>query len=378
MVIGFNAKAAFTNNKTGIDEYVYWVIKTLINRDFSGNKYIFYTDKLPKNQTLNDFFNAAIPDFIEIKVLQSKYLWTQGRLAYELFINPPDIFFTPAHVLPLTAPKKSVITIHDLAYEYYPELYSPFSPFGFHYLRQVTKSAVKRAAKIIAVSENTKKDIVNLYNINPLKISVIYHGAPQLKSQNKESERIQLKNADKNPYILFIGRIELKKNIKNLVLSFNLLNDKLLNSGHKTVGLYLVGNPGYGYEKIAQTINLSPYRKNIFLLGHLQGKEKENILKNAAALALVSYYEGFGLPIIEAQSAGVPIVCSAISSLPEVAGHGALFCAPNNIKAMADCFYKILTNHSIKTKLVKRGFENSNRFSWDKCVDETLETLLHW
>ncbi len=377
MVIGFNAKAAFTKNRTGVDEYVFWLIKTLIKYPLKGVKFIFYTDYLPKDKTLYDFFGVPIPKFIEIKVLQSKYLWTQGRLAIELLKNPVDVFFTPTHVLPLFAPKKSIVTIHDLAYEYYPELYNPFSPFGLHYLRFVTKYAVKKASKIIAVSENTKQDLIKLYQVNPSKIFVIYHGVPQLKNINKESEDIKPLKLDTTPYILFLGRIELKKNLKNLILAFNLLNDKLISLKFNPVKLVLGGLPGYGYLKILKVIQQSPYRDKIILTGHLQGGQKEQILKKASLLALVSYYEGFGLPIVEAQNAGVPVVCSSVASLPEIAGRGALFCPVNDIEAMQDCFFKILTDENTKNRLVKYGFENAKNFSWEKCINETLNVLLN-
>lgn len=382
MVIGFNAKAAFTPQRTGVDQYVYWFIKALINKPpHPENKFIFYTDKLPKNQTLSDLLDDQIPSFIQIKVMPAKYLWTQGRLAYELFKNPPDVFFTPAHVLPLTAPLKSVVTIHDLAFEYYPELYHPLS---VHYLKQVTKMAVYRAAKIIAVSENTKNDLINLYGVNTSKISVIYHGVPDFNIKQKEYKDIKLEHFQDlrqitgQPYILFIGRIELKKNIKNLIRSFNLLNEELKKRVKEPINLVLVGAPGYGYQAIMKFINASPFKENIFLTGHLQGSKKEAVLKNAKVLALLSYYEGFGLPVLEAQSVGVPVVCSANSSLPEVAGHGAMFCRVDDVKGIADAFYQVLTSNSLRIRLVKRGFENAKRFSWDQCVSQTLEVLLNW
>jgi glycosyltransferase involved in cell wall biosynthesis len=385
MVIGFNAKAAFTQERTGVDEYVFWFIKTLINKGQNFNhQFIFYTDKLLKTQTLEDIFGEKLPDFIKIKVIPSKYLWTQGRLAYELYKNPPDVFFTPAHVLPLTTPPRSVITIHDLAFLYYPELYNPFSPLGLHYLKSVTQNAVKRAAKIIAVSENTKNDLVNLLNVHPTKIFTIYHGAPQANPSIKKYQDISFEQNDKfkeifkNPYILFIGRIELKKNLKNLIRAFNLFTERFRNDKQKDVNLVLTGNPGYGYREILKFINQSPFKQNIFLTGHLQGQDKELILSKAKVLALISYYEGFGFPVLEAQSLGVPVVCSSVSSLPEVAGYGALYCRPDDINSIAKAFWDIFNNDDIALKLIKKGFENVKRFSWEKCVDETLEVLLNW
>lgn len=389
MVIGFNAKAAFTKNRTGVDEYVYWLIRTLIQKD-RGHQFIFYTDQLSKIKTVSDIFGTKLPDFIQIKIMPAKYLWTQGRLAYELYKNPPDVFFTPTHVLPFSAPKRSVVTIHDLAYEYYPELYNPFSPFGLHYLRYVTKYAAHKAAKIIAVSENTKYDLIKIYQVPQNKITVIYHGVPNSNTLPKINQDIfdqknKFSKIIENEYILFIGRIELKKNIKNLVRAFNLLKEKLASQEFgkqkkciKNIKLILMGDPGYGYNEILKFIDQSPYRKDIFLTGHLQDQEKEIILKNASLLALTSYYEGFGFPVVEAQNFGIPVVCSFTSSLPEIAGQGALFVEPNDVQLMASSFERIISDSLLRAKLIKKGFENVRRFSWQKCIDQTLEALLNW
>jgi len=309
-------------------------------------------------------------------------MWTQVRLASEMLLHQPDVLFIPVHVLPLVHPQNSVVTIHGLEYEYYPKMY-PWR--HLRYLRWSTKYALKNARKIIAVSENTKEDLIRLYGGEPEKIAVIHHGFSVSKQglslkDNLVSRTVLRGHSLKLPYILFIGRLEAKKNIQGIIKAFNLLKEKY-QVPHK---LALVGPKGGQ----GQSLGYSPCSKDcirgtvpvldsdqVIFTGYVSEQEKWSLLKNADMFVLPSFYEGFGMPILEAQAAGCPVVTSNVSSMPEIAGQGAILVEPKNIEQITQAMYKVIKDSQFKNDLITKGYENVKRFSWQKCAQETLKVL---
>ncbi|MFC1700983.1 glycosyltransferase family 4 protein [Patescibacteria group bacterium] len=350
MIIGINAMAALTWPRTGVEEYAYQLIKHLaMLKKSKKHRFLLYSGfrhdiKLPKN-------------FQFTKLRWPLPMWTQIRLAYEMFFNKPDILFIPVHILPLIHPKNSIVVIHGLEYEYYPEMYQKKH---LSYLRWSTKYALKNSRKIIAVSENTKKDLVNLYGGNPDKIKVVYHGVGDVSFISAKA-KIQF-----CPYILYIGRIEIKKNVQGLIQAFNLLKKKY-KIPHKLV---LAGCNGYGFDKILLQ------DKDIIFTGYVSEQQKWQLLKEADCFVFPSFYEGFGMPILEAQKIGCPVVCSNISSMPEVAGDGVALINPKSIEEISDGIYKIISDKIFKNGIIEKGYQNVKRFSWQKCAEETLKVII--
>ncbi|MBI3335070.1 MAG: glycosyltransferase family 4 protein [Candidatus Portnoybacteria bacterium] len=367
-MIGINAKPALQHPQTGLEEYAYQLITHLIReaRKRGLEKYLLlYAPSW-----------AGIPEeFLQVplKVVKSSRLWTQGRLALELFFSPPSLFFNPEQILPRFAPERSVITVHDLAYEMYPHLYPAWHR---RYLHIVTKRAIRKAKKIIAVSDRTKRDIAKFYGVPQRNIEVIYHGfsLPQdvlIKEVKSEINAFSLPTRE--PFFLYVGRIELKKNIMRLIDAFEIACQKLNNS----FSLVLAGPPGFGFNRIKKRIRASRAKKQIFLLGYIDSAIKHELYQHAFAFILVSLYEGFGLPILEAQSFGVPVIASGTSSLPEVLGQSALFANPQEPEEIAEKMYDIVKQPKMRRYLIKKGYENLTRFSWEKCAKETLDVLLN-
>jgi glycosyltransferase involved in cell wall biosynthesis len=380
MLIGINAIAAFRSPRTGVEEYTCQVIKHLaMLEEVKKYRFVLYTSEQRTANSEQYFLDFDLPRNFKIRQLNWPLpMWTQIRLATEMFFNQPDVLFIPVHILPLIHPKNSVVTIHGLEYEYYPEMY-PWQ--HLQYLRWSTKYALKHAQKIIAVSENTKKDLVELYGGKAEKIKVVYHGVEQGQcfgtSQGQScfvrtvpvlSQGLFLKSS----YILFTGRLEKKKNIDGLIRAFHLLKEEY-KVPHKLV---LVGPPGYGYRNPKYQILNTKYENDIILTGYVSEQEKWSLLKNADVFVLPSFYEGFGLPILEAQVAGSPVVTSNVSSMPEIAGEGAILVNPKDIEEIVEGIYKIIKDDSLKKDLIQKGYANAKRFSWQKCAQETLKILL--
>jgi len=384
MIIGINASAALKQPRTGVEEYCYQVIKHLtMLPEARAHRFFLYISKSDPNDPNfhpnypNKIFDFEVPKNFKIKELFWPFpMWTQLRLASEMLFNKPDTLFIPVHILPRFHPKNSVVTIHGLEYEYFPEYY----PFWFrNYLRFSTKYAVRYARKIIAVSENTKRDLVKLYGAQESGVEVIHHGVEiqnvNIKMRNNplrqsSSEASNVKFKIEKPYLFYVGRIELKKNIFGILEAYRILKEKY-KIPHELV---LAGVPGFGYEKIKPIIHDSKFI--IHELGYISEGEKQQLLANADIFLFPSFYEGFGLPILEAQASGVPVVSSNVSSVPEIAGNSALLVDPKNPEQIAQAVYKIIDDKALRDKLIELGFENVKRFSWEKCAKETLKILL--
>ncbi len=371
MKIAIDASRIDVSKKTGTEYYSFEIIKNLLLIDSSRkNQYIFYSRK-PISKLLSEFSG----NYFINKTISLPRFWTQIGLAWKMLKDKPDILFIPAHTIPWIHPKKTAAVIHGLEYEYFPDAYSFFEKF---HLQLTTKLALKWAKKIIVPSQSTKNDLIKFYRADPKQIEVIYHGFTA--SNQPACNAFGIANAGRPPatsrqpankYILFIGRLERRKNLVSLIQSFNFIKEKYKIS-HQ---LILIGKKGFGFKEIEKARENSPYKNDIILKDYVSEKEKKDLLKNADVFVFVSLYEGFGFPILEAMEAGVPIVASNNSSLSEIAGDAALLVNPQNTEEISQAIYKSLTDENLRKNLIEKGKENIKRFDWQKCAEETLEVL---
>lgn len=361
MVIGINASSALKKNPTGVEEYTFQIIKHLaMIPESKGHRFVLYFNRRLKSERLKEF--EKLPENFEIKFLSFPLLWTQIRLAWEMVGAKIDVLFIPVHTLPAVRPKKTVVTLHGLEYEFYPETY-PF--LHRQYLRWSTKYALRSATTIISVSENTKNDLIKLYGGGADKIKVIHHGV----NFSPTAPTV----AEKEKYLLYIGRLETKKNILGIIEAYNRLR---ADNAAISAKLMLAGHQGFGFSAINKAIKNSRFREDIIIKGYVSEAEKTKLLKGATAFLFPSFYEGFGMPVLEAQSCGVPVITSNTSCLPEIAGKGAAFVDPHNYRAISAAMERVLIDSSIRDHLVQAGFENVKKFSWEKCARETLGVIL--
>jgi glycosyltransferase involved in cell wall biosynthesis len=363
MKIGIDASRAFVKNRTGIEEYSYQVIKHLIPV-LKNDQVVLYIKKSQKSKVKSQNF----PDNWKLKVIRFPYLWTQIGLSLELLLHQINVLFVPAHVVPVIHSKNTVVTIHGLEYEFCPRAYSIFARF---YMRWSIKKSCQWARKIIAVSENTKKDLIKLYKVSENKIEVVHEGINQHQNSNIKAQVGNTKCEIKKPYLLFIGRLEERKNIVGIIRTFEILKGQY-KIPHELV---LAGNFGYGKEKIIEEIKNINYANDILIPGYVNEEEKWKLLKNADVFLFPTFYEGFGLPILEAQSIGVPVVASNNSSIPEVADNSALLINPKNPFEIAEAAYILISDYNFRNDMINKGYENVKRFSWEKCAEEIANTL---
>ncbi len=368
-----HAKSFLYKEKTGVERYVFELVSQLID--------IFENREKSKFAALVDVVVYIDGEFTSrqgliFKNIRCQRFWTIFGLSFEivktLLLNyfkrkySRIILFCPAHNFPLILPKERVVTIHGLEYEKAPFCYSFFHRW---YLRLVTKFSVKKATKIIAVSETTKSDLINLYKVESDKIKVIYHGIEKTKHSFKEWQKKDKK------YITFIGRIEYKKNLTNLIKSFNLIiKEKPVLAKYK---IFIGGTNGYGYNKIKDFI-VKNSKQIRFIDRYINDKEKNKILSQTGVFYFVSCYEGFGMPVLEMQSLRIPILVSKNGASSEIAGKGVLTADPYNCEDIKTKLKIILENKTVRRKLIKSGVYNLKRFNdWRSVAFDTLNYILN-
>lgn len=368
MKIGIDGSRAFLNRRTGIEEYSYQVIKHLLN-ELHDHEVVLYVRKNQSSKIKNQNADIkdgeiVIPANWRVRVVKMPRLWTQVGLAWEMLVRPVDALFVPAHTAPWIHPKNTVVTIHGLEYEFCPNAYSFWERL---YMRLSIKMSCKWAKRIISVSENTKWDLVQLYGVSEKKIDVVYEGYDlQIQNVNLKMQNDNKKSHVQEPYLLFVGRIEERKNIINTVEAFEIFKE-IYGEAHKLV---LAGKPGFGYDRIKNRIMESKFKDDIVELGFVNEEEKMELLRGAEVFSFVTSYEGFGIPILEAQSLGVPVVAARNSSIPEVAGDSAVLVDPRDPKSIARAYELLISDRSLREEIIKRGLENVKRFSWEKCAKE--------
>jgi len=423
MLIGIDASRANRDKKTGTEYYSYYLIRNLAKID-SENQYILYTDKPLTNGLINltstdDALRASDgqPIFDEqgYQILKSpfnnfkakvltwpfRFFWTLGRLSLEMIWHRPDVLFIPAHGLPLISPKKTLTTVHDIAFVRERGSYSTnqiISNVGFSrklvdflvrtltggkygantrdHLYWSTAHAVRSAKKIIAISEFSKQEIIDFYKTDPRRIIVVHNGfnnALCAKSCCRGENCDTLKRFGiSGPYFLYVGRLEKKKNTLGLVEAFALALAKNPSLPHKLV---LAGKASFGYDDINYAINEFRLGGRVIVTGWIEEKDLACFYSNTVSFIFPSKYEGFGIPLLEAMACGAPVIASELPVIKEIAGEAAYYFDPNDSNAIAKAMLKIAGEAELRKKLISAGTEQVKKFSWKKCAEETLAVI---
>lgn len=402
MTIGIDASRANRVYKTGTEWYSYYLIKNLAEIDHK-NRYILYTDQ-PLAEELAQIVRQHKNFTARCLKWPSHYFWTLGRLSLEMLFRRPRVLFVPAHSIPLIHPRRTITTIHDIAFKreggvyleqtvdrgshfwrsFLVSLIKHFSLFtgqGYKYdsttyLDWSTRYALRHAKKIITVSNYTKEEIERTYQVRSGKITVIHNGYNNLLyRKNDEPAKLKaiLEKYGLNfPYLLYVGRLEKKKNIPMLLEAFALLRE---NNPEIKTKLVLIGHAGFGYDEIKYIIEEYDLNSEVLLLGWVAEADLPHLHHGSQAFVFPSRHEGFGIPVIQALACGVPTAVSDIPVLREVAGEAALYFNKESKNDIAEKLKDIISDDKLRADLVRRGYERASHFSWRKCAEETLEAI---
>ncbi len=270
-----------------------------------------------------------------------------------------------AFVAPLICPCPTVVTVHDLSFALFPEF---FRGANSVYLRLFTRISCRRAVRIIAVSENTRADVIRLYGVPGERIEAIPHGVDSAFRPRPSAEVAEFRRARSLPehFILFVGTLEPRKNLGRLVEAF-----ARVRASANDLRLVLVGGKGWYYDPIFSAVERLNLQDSVIFAGYVPNSDLPMWYNAADAFAFPSHYEGFGMPVLEAMACGTPTVTSLASSLPEVAGDAALMVPPDDIHALADALYRTLTDTTLRQELRAKGIARAALFTWEETARRT-------
>ncbi len=357
-VVGIDASRAVSIAPTGTEAYSYHLIRALLAEADAPERVRLYFRSPPTSAPVPAALSSA-----EWRVMPFPRLWTHLRLSWEMARHPPDLLFVPAHVLPPVRPARTVVTIHDVGYRYFPQAH----PWRQRlYLDVSTRWNARVASRVLADSQATRDAITREYGTPADKISVVYPGYDGDLAPVRDPVRlaeVRARYAIPGDYVLYLGRIQPRKNLARLVMAFAQVLPH-----HPALTLVLAGPAGWCEADIHAQVREAGVEGRVRFPGYIAGEDKTALISGARLFAYPSLYEGFGFPVLEAQACEVPLLASAASSVPEVAGEGALLVDPLDTAAIATGMRRLLDDAPLCQHLVAQGRANLRRFSWKEAA----------
>jgi glycosyltransferase involved in cell wall biosynthesis len=362
MLVGVDASRALADRPTGTETYSRRLIQALLRLE-SCHRFRLYFRKAPPP----DLFPEA-----ELRTISFPRLWTHVRLAWEMARHPPDLLFVPAHVLPPIHPRRSLVTIHDLGYLMFPKAH----PWQQRlYLDVSTRWNAHAAAHVLTDSRATKSDLITRYGVDPDKITVAYPGTDESLRPVHDAATIEAAKARygiAKAYFLYLGTLQPRKNLRRLVEAFAQF---IADHSSFPIQLVLAGQRGWLCAELFEQIEQRGLDRQVRFPGYIAQEDKAALLSGATGFVFPSLHEGFGLPVLEAQSCGCPVITSTTSSLPEVAGDAALLVDPRDSAAIAHAMQRFVNEQKLRSELAERGLVNVDRFSWKACAETVLGVI---
>lgn len=375
--IGIDGNEANSSDRVGIGKYAYHLLRHI--HELAKDDKNIQINIFLKNQPMKDL--PLESDNWKYQVLGPSFFWTQIALPMRLFVesDKPAVFFSPNHYAPRFSPCKRVISIMDLSYLRYPEM---FLKKDLWKLKNWTSYSIRKSEKIFTISQFSKDTIISNFNTIDNKIIVTYPGYDQQLFKPQE-DPIKLQETHKflnkqfglnTKFLLFVGTIQPRKNILALVKAFHELKK---NNKNADTQLIIVGKPGWLYQEIIKEINKFNINKDIILSDYISDDILVKLYQSALGFILPSFYEGFGLPVIEAMACGCPVAVSDRSSLPEIVGKAGLIFDPDKIQDITAKLELLISNNLERRKNINNGLLHVKKYNWKNCAEMTLQVLLN-
>ncbi len=364
--IGLNAhllSLAETYRGTGASQYIHNLLLNLPYTDEENRYTVFLGERR---------FDA--PPSLNLKFSRLPTGSPLGRIFWEQAVQPfvlrregIDLLHSLAFVSPLVSPCPTVVTIYDLSFLLFPRSFQRLRRF---YLGLFTRISAQKARRVIAVSENTRRDIVRLLEIPPEKVEVIHCGVGEIFRPLPEGEVDNFRRRRGLPerFILFIGTLEPRKNVATLIEAYSLLIAR-----YPSLKLIIGGAKGWFCEGIFAEVDRLGLQGRVLFPGYIPQRELPFWYNAAELFVYPSLYEGFGLPPLEAMACGTPVIASDASSLPEVVGEAGMLVNPLDVEALAEAMGHVLSDEALRRGMSERGLKRARRFSWRKMAHETVQ-----
>jgi len=363
MTIGVDAFEASVNKRVGVGRLAVEILKNLATIDQRNHYRLYLPDKplpdLPV-ESANWHYQTTL----------TKRLWSQISLPLQLLKERRDLdtFLSLSHYAPRLCPVPYTLFLLDLSFIYFPEM---FRSQDLYKLVNWTRYSAAKATKIIAISQATKDDIIKFYKLKQAKIEVVYPGIMPVQKLDKNSSQVLKKYNVGIDYLLYVGTLQPRKNLVRLIEVFAKIVKK-----YPHLKLVIAGKKGWLYEEIFQKTQVLALENKVIFTGFVADDDLPYLYSQAKALILISLYEGFGFPVLEAMSYGTPVVCSNVSSLPEIAGEAAILVDPtSNAKIEAGLLKVLSLSPQEKRYFQEKGLIQAKKFTWQKAAEKTLAII---
>jgi glycosyltransferase involved in cell wall biosynthesis len=356
--------------KTGVGKYALGLLNALNQNDETNEYYLFVKRGFRKTLNLeaDNFQVIECSNYLGLRLL--RLLWEQLILPLQLVKMNIQVLHSIHYTLPFLAPCKTVVTFHDMTFFLFPEKHTFVKRYFFKLFIRISS---KRATRLVAVSENTKKDMIELLGIRAEKISVIYETVDSRYRPIDDkhlSEELSRKYGIKKRFILYVGTLEPRKNVTFLLKAYHKLSIDYRIS-HQLV---IVGKKGWGYKDIFSTAESLAMGDQVLFTGYVPEDELPFLYNSADLFVYPSLYEGFGIPPLEALSCGTPTISSDISSMPEVVGNAGLLVDPHNVNQLSKAMYDVLMDIELRRNLSQAGLNRAKRFAPKEIATQMLKT----
>jgi glycosyltransferase involved in cell wall biosynthesis len=369
MKIAVNTRLLLKNKMEGIGVHACNVLKR-ITVNHPEHQFLFLFDRKYSEEFIFSSNITPVVLYPQARHPILFYWWFEYSVARILNQVNPDIFYSPDGFLSLSTKTPSITVIHDLNYEHYPEdLPRNITRYYKHY----SPLFAAKAKRIITVSEFSKQDIIQHYSIAADKIDVVYNAADNSYIPLSENEKKVIKDqySKGGEYFLYVSALHPRKNVKRLLEAFEMVKER----SDSAIKLVLVGPHYFKNSEMEETFQKMKFKNDVIFTGRLNVEELCKVMGAAFSLVYVSYFEGFGIPLVEAMQCGIPVIASNITSIPEVTADAAHMVDPFSVDSIAEGMLELLKNETLRRELIRKGHERCKFFSWDKTAQLTWQSF---
>jgi glycosyltransferase involved in cell wall biosynthesis len=361
VLIGVDASRVTRPHRTGTENYSLRVLRELLAEDQRNAYRLYLSQPLPPGL-------LPIGPRTSTRVIRLPRLWTQLGLSSEMLVSPPDVLFVPSHVLPLANPARSVVVVYDVGHRFFPRAHTVTE---WLYVEWAIRRHVRLATRLITISEASKRDLVRLYRAKPERIAVAYPAVDDRFTPATEDEirQVRARHGLAKRYILHLGTIKPRKNLPRLVRAFaqaDLPSDTQLALGGMTT---------FGGGAIEQAIQETGLGDRVRRLAYVPDADLPALYSGAAGVAIVSVYEGFGMPALEALACGAPLVAGNRGSLPEIVGEAGIVVDPLDVGSISRGLERVVGDRALRDELRQAGPRRAARFDWPAAARVTRQVL---